>query len=399
MVKTELLMPAGDLARCKIALDYGADAVYLGGKSFSLRARASNFTNDDIKEAVMYAHSLNKRIYVTVNMIFHDDDLKGIDEYLLFLDKIGVDAIIVASTYLVTLAKKLKLKLEVHMSTQLSLLNSLDIEFYQQLGADRVVLARELDLKGIKAVKKNSSLPIEVFLHGAMCANYSGRCTLSNEMTLRDANRGGCAQSCRWKYYLYQDDEIINDPDVLFSMSSKDLNAIDYLKEMLDIGISSLKVEGRMKSAYYLATVASTYRKFIDLYYNDSKTAIIQMDEFKRYLSSSENRLTSDGFFKNIPNHFGHLYGVNGAGVNHEFVAVVLDSDVQYIKLQVRNVIKVGDKIEHFGPNKENSVFIVDKLYNEDKELIEIANKPMSIIYITKVIETDVNDMMRKIND
>lgn len=399
MLKTELLMPAGDLSRCKIALNYGADAVYLGGKSFSLRARASNFSNDDIKEAVDYAHKLNKKIYVTVNMIFHDEDLAGIEEYLIYLDSINVDAIIVASTYLLTLAKSLGLKLEVHMSTQLSILNSKDIEFYQELKADRVVLARELELSSIKDVSENTDLPLEVFLHGAMCANYSGRCTLSNEMTLRDANRGGCAQSCRWKYYLYQDDQLVNDPDVLFSMSSKDLNAIDYLKDLLDIGVSSLKVEGRMKSAYYLATVASTYRKFIDLYYRSPDDLVLEMDKFKKYLASAENRMTADGFFKGSPGHSGHLYGINGAGVNHEFVGMVLSSDDKYIQVQVRNVFKLGDTIERFGPNKENESFVIEELYDDEHNLIELANKPMSVVYLPKKFIVEKDDMLRLINE
>ncbi|MFV0255405.1 MAG: peptidase U32 family protein [Erysipelotrichaceae bacterium] len=399
MNRAELLMPSGDLARCKIALDYGADAVYLGGKSFSLRARASNFTNEDIKAAVVYAHNLNKKIYVTVNMIFHDEDLMGIEEYLKYLDEIRVDAIIVASTYLLILAKKLKCRFEVHMSTQLSLLNSLDVQFYQELGADRVVLARELDIASIQKLQMTSQLPLEVFLHGAMCANYSGRCTLSNEMTLRDANRGGCAQSCRWKYYLYHDDQLVSDKNTLFSMSSKDLKAIDYLKDLLDCGVASLKVEGRMKSAYYLASVASTYREFIDLYYHDKIACFAKIPEFKRYLASAENRLASDGFFKAIPDHNGHLYGINGAGVNHEFVGVVLNSDSDLIKVQVRNVIRIGDTIECFGPNKANQSFTISKIYNEDKEEIEVANKPMSVIYLPKEIIVNSQDMLRKIND
>lgn len=398
MSKIELLLPAGDLSRCKVALTYGADAVYIGGQQYSLRSRASNFSLAAIAEAGQFAHKLNKKIYVTVNMIFHNDDLIGIEDYLESLSEAGVDAIIVASPYLLSLVKAKKYPFEVHMSTQLSLLNSEDIKFYQQQGADRVILARELSITEISLLKQKTTLPLEVFIHGAMCANYSGRCTLSNEMTNRDANRGGCAQSCRWKYRLFKDEILISDPECLFSMSSKDLVGINYIGDLINLGITSLKIEGRMKSSYYLAVLAKAYRSYIDLYYQDQLEASQQQQSYQKEIARAENRLTATGFFDHIPKKEDHLYDVNGARVNHDYVGNVLFYDNQKNRalIQVRNVIQIGDILEVLTPidNKDN--ILVSELYNSDELALTIANQPMSEIWLPTEVNLVIGDMIRK---
>ena len=267
MNKIELLAPSGNLEKAKIAILYGADAVYIGGKQFSLRSRASNFSIDEIAELVKFANAHNSHVHVTVNMLPHESDLDGIEEYLKTLDSIGVHAIIVASPSIMMLAKKLGCTFEVHVSTQHSSTNSSAARFWKEKGMDRVVLARECQMDDIRSICEENILPIEVFIHGGMCISFSGRCVLSNHMTLRDANRGGCAQSCRWKYHLMDGQTELSDPTNLFSMSSKDLQAVDYIEDFIHMGVASLKIEGRMKSAYYLATVVSSYRMLIDYIY------------------------------------------------------------------------------------------------------------------------------------
>ena len=267
MSKIELLAPAKDLAKAKIAIMYGADAVYVGGKSFSLRSRASNFELNDLKELSIFAKKYNCKVYVTVNMVFHDDDLEGIKEYLSYLDSIGIDAVIISALSLIPIIRQVAPHMEAHISTQLSSFNSSAVNTLMSFGADRVVLAREASMDQIETIAKRVDTPLEVFIHGGMCSNYSGRCTLSNRMTLRDANRGGCAHSCRWKYHLYDGNEEISDSECLLSMSSKDLRASAYVERMIKAGIASLKIEGRMKSEYYIGQVVKTYRKMIDEIY------------------------------------------------------------------------------------------------------------------------------------
>ena len=263
MSKIELLAPAGDLEKAYTALRYGADAVYVGGKKFSLRARASNFEIEDIKTLVAYAHRHHKKVYVTMNIVAHDSDLDGLDEYIKTLDKIKVDAVIVSSPYIIERVRKLATKMSAHLSTQASVTNHLAIDFYQKLGVTRVVLAREVTLAEIKKIAALVDTPLEVFIHGGMCSALSGRCVLSNHMTLRDANRGGCAHSCRWNYTLYHDEKEL--PGT-FNIGSKDLMALKYIPALIESKVSSLKIEGRMKSAYYLATVIRAYRMLVYRY-------------------------------------------------------------------------------------------------------------------------------------
>lgn len=398
MKKIELLAPAGDLEKAKTAILFGADAVFLGGKRFSLRTRASNFEIEDIKEACDFAKKHGSVIHVTVNIIPHESDFEGLKEYLQTLEKIGVKAIIVASFAIAKLAREVASGLEVHMSTQLSLTNSKVVEYLDDIKPDRIVLARECTLDDVKYITKNLSIETEAFIHGGMCVNYSGRCTLSNAMTLRDANRGGCAQSCRWKYRLYQGETELNDKDILFSMSSKDLMAVEQIYDLIEAGVSSLKIEGRMKSSYYIATVVKTYRKLIDEIYREgkrlSKERILY---YQKEISKAENRLTSSGFYGGLPNASGHLYGINGAGVTHDYVGLVLDQNEEYTLVQCRNVFKTEDLLEVFGPNIDNEKFVVDKIINDEDEIIDIANKPMSIVKVKIPFKVNEGDMIRKV--
>ncbi|MBS3973083.1 MAG: U32 family peptidase [Erysipelotrichia bacterium] len=396
-MSVELLAPAGDLFRLKVAFDFGADAVFIGGKAFSLRARASNFTMDDIKLGVEHAHRLGKKLFVTVNIVPHEDNFEGIEEYLRQLNHIKVDAVIVASIAMGRLSKRVAPEMEVHISTQVSAANEHALRFYKACGFDRVVLARECSLEDVQAMIDLDILPIEVFIHGGMCVNVSGRCTLSNHMSLRDANRGGCAQSCRWRYELthIEDGTIISDIHPSFTMSSKDLNATPHLKALLNMKVASLKIEGRMKSEYYVATIVNAYRHFID--------HVDELDEDNHVattlveLSKAASRATFDGFYGQLPHSSSILYGVNGAGINQDFVGVVRKVEKDRIWVEVRNVFQVNDTLEVFGPHHENRQWVVTDMKNEEHESITRAYQPMSWVSIPSVEPIDENEFIRKV--
>ncbi len=397
--KPELLAPAGNLEKLKVAIIYGADAVFVGGKEFSLRSQASNFTLEDIKEGVEFAKQYGASIHVTCNIILHEDNLEGIKEYLLALDEIGVAAIIVADPYIMSIAKSLNLKLEVHVSTQLSTLNLESIEFFKNLGMNRVVLARECEYEDLKTIMNNSDIDIEYFIHGAMCIHYSGRCMLSNYLSRRDANRGGCSQSCRWYYDIYQNGELLNnEEDMPFSMSSKDMSLVRHIGELIELGVDSFKIEGRMKSLHYIATVVSTYRKLIDAYCEDPDHFIFNEDYYNELLKAA-NRAFCHGFFYGHPSKQEQLFNMRDEHPTQEFVLRVLDynKDNHLAMIEQRNYFKVKDKIEIFSPTHPNFVFEVKKIYNEDKEEIEVANHPMEILYIEIDERVDVHDMGRKV--
>lgn len=394
-MKPELLAPAGDLERAKTAIRFGADAVYLGGKRFSLRSRASNFELSDIKEAVLFASTYGAKIYVTVNLIPHDEDLEGLEEYLLELEKIGVSAVIVASVHVALLSKRIAPKMEVHLSTQQSVFNSQALEFYRQLGVDRVVLAREVNLDAIHSISSQSKVDLEVFIHGGMCVNVSGRCTLSNQWTLRDANRGGCAQSCRWKYALYKNDILISDPEIPFSMSSKDLIAVREIPQLIEAKIASLKIEGRMKSAYYIAIVVDAYRKLIDAieHGEDAEKAISQAEE---RLHKAENRATASGFFHHIPNAKDHIYQPDGALIPQDFVAVIYQvKDNGEAAILIRNKLEVGSTLEIISPKYPERSFVLTRLHNGEND-IEVAKTPMEVLWTTFDFPVYEGDILRK---
>ena len=401
MNKIELLAPAKDFEKAKTAIDYGADAVYLGGKSFSLRTRASNFENEDIKRIVEYAHDRGVKIYVTVNIVFHDEDFDGLKEYLKLLDSYGVDAVIVTSPFVMSLSKSVAPDMEVHVSTQLSSLNSEAISTLKSFGADRVVLGREASMAEIVSICSTSKLPIEVFIHGGMCSNYSGRCVMSNRMTGRDANRGGCAHSCRWKYHVYEGGVLISDPNNPLSMSSKDLRAVEYITDTIYCGVSSLKIEGRMKSEYYIAQVVKTYRKLIDEVYENLSINKDRIEYYNRELFKAENRPSDTGFFSGTADESKSLYGVNGAGVTHDYVGIVKGYDGRrgLAMIEVKNMFDLGDLLEVFGPSIDNKAFVNRVMFDEEWQLLGEAHKPMQTVYVRIPFKVSVNDMVRKIHE
>ena len=399
MNKVELLAPCGDLEKLKIAVLYGADAVYFGGKSFSLRARASNFELLDIKEGVEFAHSHNVKVYVTMNIVPHDEDLGGLKDYLLKLNEYKVDGIIVSSMYIATVAREIVPEIEVHLSTQASVNNSLAIDVYREMGFSRVVLAREASIKEIKAIKKKTDVSLEVFIHGGMCAAYSGRCMLSNHLTNRDANRGGCAHSCRWNYDLYDKKNNKINKDNYFNIGSKDLCGLSRLFDLIDIGVSSLKIEGRMKSLYYLATVIRCYRNLIDLYYEVGfDRSKIDLDYFYNEIFKAENRLTSIGFLDGDVTINEQLYSEQEGVPTKEFVGIVKDYDKKtcIALVEQRNYFKVGDTIEVFGPKTKNTKFIIDNIINSSGEEVEVAPHPLELLKIKIPFEVNSFDMLRK---
>lgn len=401
MNRIELLAPAGNLEKAKIAILYGADAVYIGGKQFSLRSRASNFTKEDMVELVKFANDHDAKVHVTVNLLPHDEDLAGLTEYLQTLDEIGVHAIIVASPAIMKLAKKLECRFEIHVSTQHSSTNSKAARFWKEQGMDRVVLGRECTLEEVRSICEKKILPIEVFIHGGMCISYSGRCVLSNHMTLRDANRGGCAQSCRWKYHLMDEEIELSDPEDLFSMSSKDLQAVRYIEKLIQYGVSSLKIEGRMKSAYYLATVVSSYRYLIDRIMEKGYADEEGIQNAEKEIRKAENRPTGPGFYEGIPDENVQLYVDHDEIVTQEYVASVLDYDpfTKEAKLQVKNHFLPNRTMEIFGPHIESVLVNVGKIYDENGIELEVCNKPMQIVYTKWDGPIEKDAMIRKVRD
>ena len=398
MNKIELLAPAKDLEKAKIAIMYGADAVYVGGKFYSLRSRASNFSLEDLKELSAFAKKYGARVFVTVNIVFHDDDYYGIREYLRYLEKIGIDAVIISSLALIPVVRQEAPHIECHISTQLSSLNSSAVRTLKEFGADRIVLAREASMAQIEQIARKVSVPLEVFIHGGMCSNYSGRCVLSNRMTLRDANRGGCAHSCRWKYRLYDKDTEISDPECLLSMSSKDLRASAYVERMIHSNIASLKIEGRMKSEYYIGQVVKTYRKMIDEIYEKGRLSKERLDYYDNELSKAENRPSDDGFLSGDCDNTKHLYGVNGAGVTHDYVAFVHDFDARrnIAFVEVKNVFAKGDELEVFGPKIDNLHFKAEVMFYQNYDPVELANKPTQLLMLRMPFAVEKGDMIRK---
>lgn len=389
MKKIELLSPAGDLGRLKIALLYGADAVYIGGREYSLRANATNFSIEEIKEACDFAHHLGKKVYQTVNIVFHNEDIEGIYKYLKEAVEAGIDAFIVSDPFIISYIRKNFPQVEVHVSTQNSTTNIETVKFFQKEGVSRVVPARELSKEEIKELV-STGCDIEVFIHGAMCTFFSGRCTLSNYLTNRDSNRGGCSQVCRFAF------DIDSDDDHKFTMATKDLNMARHIKDMIEIGVASLKVEGRMRSHYYLATVMSSYRKIIDAVYSNTIT-----DEFlkeqERILARVANRETSTHYFTHMADETDQYYTGRQELSNQDFLAQVLDYDSknQIVTISERNYFEPGTEVEIFMPSGKVISFTVDKIYNEKMEPVEKACHPEEILKLKVGEEVEKDSMMR----
>lgn len=388
----ELLAPAGDLEKLKIAILYGANAVFIGGLKFSLRSRASNFTIEDIKEGCTFAHAHHARVHVTCNIVMHELDIEDILDYLKALENAGVDAIIASSIHILKLVVE-HTRMEAHVSTQTSCLNQEAIAFYKELGASRVVLGRELTLEEIEEVKKNTSLQLEVFIHGGMCVSYSGRCMLSNNMTNRDANRGGCAHSCRWNYNLYQEGVRKNPQGDYFAMSSKDLCAIRAIPRLMEAGIHSFKIEGRMKSLHYIATIVKTYRMLIDDIINHK---LKDFSFYEALINKAENRLTSTGFLFGLPTVEQQLYDLDASVPNKDFVGIVLDYDekTKMATIEQRNYFVPNSSLEVFGPH-HNDIIQIKEIFDKDHLPLDAARHPRQIVYFYTAYPLERNDLLR----
>lgn len=391
MEKIELMAPAGDIEKLKIALLYGADIVYIGGKKYSLRANASNFTIEDIKSSCIFAHKLGKKVYVTVNILFHDEDLEGVKTYLKELEDSCVDAVIICDAFLIPIIKKETPKLKIVMSTQMSTSNVLCVKHFLNEGVDSIVLAREVTKKEIKEIYDATHADLEVFLHGAMCTCYSGRCVLSNYVTNRDSNRGGCAQVCRFCFDLDKKRKRN------FSIATKDLNLADHIKDLIEIGVKHLKVEGRMRGTYYIATVINCYRNLIDAYYNNNWTKS-NLERNLKLLSRVANRESTSQYFMNEATYKDQYYLDRMEVSNQDFLGLILDYDEKtgFATIEQRNYFKKGDKVNIFGPEKCDFDFVITDILNENNESIEIARHPKEILKI-KVPRSVCKDSMMRI--
>lgn len=393
--RPELLAPAGDIERLKIAFHYGADAVYLGGSLFGLRANAINFSLDEIKYAVDYAHNLGKKVYVTVNIALHSKELKDLEEYLKELDKIKVDAIIVSDPAVIEIAKK-HTNLEIHLSTQASTLNKEAAKFFKKLGVTRIVLGREANKEEIKNIIDEVGIKIEVFIHGAMCSSISGRCVLSNFFTLRDSNRGGCSQICRWDFNLLDENKQPLKGDKPFTFCTKDLSQLKYIKDMINDGIASFKIEGRMRSIYYIATIVGTYRKVIDNYCNEINNYEYNLKD-EQILRSCANRDAVSQFYDGTNDYTCQYYNGREEVSNQDFLGVILEynKEIKMAKVEQRNYFKVGDTIEIFGPNISDKQIQLKQIFDEEMNPIDIVRHPKQIVYFKVEEEVFPNDLIR----
>lgn len=394
--KPELLAPAGDLERLKIALLYGADAVYCGGPAFGLRANATNFTFDELKEGVEFAHSLNKKVYVTVNIVLHNKEARGLLSYLQKIEMTKCDAIIVSDPYVIEMALE-NTNLEVHLSTQQSTMNYESCKFFYEQGVSRIVLARECTREDIKDIINKVPVEIETFIHGAMCAGVSGRCVLSNFLTKRDANRGGCSQICRWDFKLLDSNDNIIETPKDFTLCSKDLSLLSCIPELIDIGVKSFKIEGRMRSIYYIATVVSIYRKVIDEYCNNKDNYEYNI-EYEKILRRCANRDSVVQFFDGTNDETCSYYNGREEISNQDFLGQVLDYDEETMlaTIEQRNYFKVGDIVEVFSPFHETFQFTIKDIYDEDGNKIDIVRHPKQVVKVKMDKKLYKFDLMRK---
>lgn len=389
MQKVELLAPAGDLDKLKMAILYGADAVYLGGEAFGLRTSSKNFSHEDIKAGVEHAHERGKKVYITLNIVPHDDDLQGLEDYIKYLASISVDAVIVSDPGMFSIIKRTVPDLEIHISTQASVTNYETIMFWYSLGIRRIVLARELSFEEIKNItsKTPDDLQIEAFVHGSMCMAYSGRCLISNYMTARDANRGDCSQPCRYKYSVVEEKRpgeyfpIIEDDEGSFIFNSKDLCMIAYIDKLVEVGINSFKIEGRVKSSYYVATIIRAYRIAIDEYLKDPDNFIYDPKWLEEVQKVSHRDFTT-GFYLGKTDENAQVYESSSYVRGYDFVGMILDYDKStgIATMEQRNRIFVGDEIEIFGPGKDYFLQTIDKMWNDKGEEIEVAPHAQQII-------------------
>ncbi|MEG1584632.1 MAG: U32 family peptidase [Anaerovorax sp.] len=406
--KIELLAPAGDLEKLKIAIDYGADAVYFAGALFGLRAGAKNFTIDEIKEGVAYAHSKGKKAHLTVNIFAHNEDIEQLRDYLAQIKEIPIDAFIVSDTGVFMLIREVLPHAEIHLSTQANTTNYKTAEFWYQQGVKRIVLARELSFEEIISLRNKlpEALEIESFIHGAMCISYSGRCLLSNFMTERDANRGACSHPCRWEYQLVEKQRpgeyfpIEEDERGTYIMNSRDLCMIEHIPDMIESGLASAKIEGRMKSVFYVATIIGTYRKAIDAYYADPEGYVLNPQWLSELKKVSHREFTT-GFYYNKPTNADQNYDSSTYKRDYTFVGIVksYDGGTQLAVIEQRNKISLGDEIEIFGPKTDFFSQKVEILLDEEGMPIESAPHAQQLLKIKVEQPVAENFMVRKPKD
>ncbi len=403
--KTELLIPAGNLEVLKVAVDYGADAVYIGGERFGLRAKAHNFSIDDMKSAVSYCHERNVKLYVTANIFAHNDDLAGIREYFEELKDVGIDALIISDPAIFMMAKEILPEVERHVSTQANNTNYGIYRFWYDQGATRVVSARELSLKEIKEIRDNipDDMEIESFIHGAMCISYSGRCLLSNFLTGRDANQGACTHPCRWKYSVFEEQRpgqyfpVEEDDRGTYIFNSKDLNMVEYIPELIDAGIDSFKVEGRMKTALYVATVTRTYRKAIDDYNKGIDVYKANLDYYREEIGKCTYRQFTTGFYFGKPDSDSQVYDNNEYVKDYTYIGTVSDVDdngrAYFIQ---RNKFSVGETVEAMLFNGTNKELAVEDIVGSEGISVSSAPHPQEPLVVTFNEAIPVGTVLRR---
>lgn len=400
----ELLIPASSLEVLKTAVMFGADAVYIGGEAFGLRAKAKNFSMEDMWEGIAFAHEHDVKVYVTANILAHNDDLEGVREYFQELKEIKPDALIIADPAIFEIAGEICPEIERHISTQANNTNYGTFNFWHKLGATRVVTARELSLEEIREIRANipDDLEIETFVHGAMCISYSGRCLLSNFMVGRDANRGACTHPCRWKYSIVEETRpgevmpVFENERGTYIFNSKDLCMIEHIPELLESGIDSLKIEGRMKTALYVATVARTYRKAIDDYQKDPKLYEENMPWYLEQISNCTYRQFTTGFFFGKPDETTQIYDSNTYVKEYTYLGIIGEEKEGTYRIEQRNKFSVGETIEVMKPNGENVEVTVKRILTEDGEDQESAPHPKQVLYVDLGIKVDAYDILRR---
>ncbi|MDO4329939.1 MAG: U32 family peptidase [Lachnospiraceae bacterium] len=405
MRKTELLIPAGSLEVLKTAVVYGADAVYIGGEAFGLRAKAKNFSNEEIREGIAFAHSRGVKVYITANILAHNDDLAGVEAYFQELKEIGPDALIISDPGVFAIARKTLPDMEIHISTQANNTNYGTYLFWWNQGAKRVVSARELSLEEIKEIRKHipEEMEIESFIHGAMCISYSGRCLLSNYFVGRDANQGACTHPCRWKYAVVEETRpgeympVYENERGTFIFNSKDLCMIEHVPEMMEAGIDSFKIEGRMKTALYVATVARTYRKAIDDYQKDPALYQQNLEWYKEEIGKCTYREFTTGFYFGKPTHETQIYDNNTYVKNYTYLGTVEAVDDQgRCRIEQKNKFTVGERIEVMKPDGRNLEVPVKSIWNEDGEPQESAPHPKQILWVELDAPLEQYDILRR---
>ena len=403
MRKPEILAPGGNLTKLKTAIDFGADAVYIGGSKLNLRAFADNFTNEQIAEGVKYAHERGRKVYVTMNVFPHNADLHGLEEYIEGLAKLNVDAIIVADPSIIVTAKQVAPELEIHLSTQANNVNWRAAKFWYDQGVKRIVLARELSFREIKSIKENlpEECDLEAFVHGSMCMAYSGRCLISNYMTGRDANRGACSQACRYKYHLVEEKRpgeyypVVEDENGTYIMNSKDLCMIEYIPEIVESGIYSLKIEGRMKSEFYVASIVKAYREALDAYWENPSEYKFNPKWMEILLKISHRKYHTGFYFGKSESQ---VYETSAYVRDYDIIGTVLsyDEETKIAVIEQRNRVFEGDEVEVLRAKGDFFTVKLDDMHDENDEKIDVANKAKMIFKIKSEKKLEAKDMLIK---